>query len=56
MVLSGVAMNAPGCTSVRLAKMPGTAGAVGLGTAAKGFPVNAEFGGNTDLAAAIAGW
>ena len=55
MLLSGVATNTPGCASVRLASIPGAAGAVGLGAAAYGFPVKAELGGKTALAAATAG-
>jgi hypothetical protein len=37
-----------------MATIPGTAGAVGLGTAANGLPEKAEFGGNTALAAVTA--
>jgi hypothetical protein len=55
MLLSGVATNAPGCASAKLANSPGTAGAVGLGTAAYGFPLKAEFDGSTAEAAMAAG-
>jgi hypothetical protein len=50
-LLSGVAIQLPGCASVRLASTPGSSRRSWAGTAAYGFPVKAELGGSSTLAA-----